>query len=68
MAHPVALIDAHEICIQAQSSECNCAHDHNEQDTLENVGLHQGEWELPVVGWQYDPSGILYVGGSFLGS
>lgn len=62
----MALIDAHEKCIQAQTSESNCAHDHDEQDALENVGLHQGEWESPVVGWQYDSSGILYAGESFL--
>jgi len=50
-AHPVALIDAHEVGIKVQTGENDCARDHDEQDTLDDVDFHQsfqGEWELPV--------------------
>jgi hypothetical protein len=40
-AHPVALIDAHEIGIYEQTSESDCTRDRDEQDTLENVDLHR---------------------------
>ena len=52
-AHPVTLIDAHEVGIYVQTGENNCARDQEEEDTLEYVDFHQrfqGEWELPV-GW-----------------
>jgi hypothetical protein len=67
-AHPVALIDAHEIGIQEQTNENNGARDHDEQDTLENVGLHRrfsGRVGNCQWGGKYS-SGILYAGKSYV--
>jgi len=44
MAHPMTLIDAHQVDVYAQTSENDCTGDRDEQNALEKVcfpGLHE---------------------------